>query len=124
MFEAFGSLLLEESGGVVVVLELESELLLSSGQSRPCPAPAPVVFRVHFSVVLPDVVPLDDVPLLEVPLVDVSLAGPDSARRMLPLESESSLEEPMPAQPDRVATPTAAATANQFRLFMSPTSLG
>lgn len=109
--EAFGSLLLEESGGVVVVLELESELVLSSGQSLPCPAPAPVVFRVHFSVVL------------EVPLVDVSLAEPESARRMLPLESASSLEEPMPAQPDR-AIPTAAATANQFRLFMSPTSLG
>jgi hypothetical protein len=72
-----GSLLLEESGGVVVVLELE----FASSQSCPWPAPAPVVSRVQSSALLSVELSVDELEL------DVSpeVFAPVSARRIVPV---------------------------------------
>lgn len=113
-----GSLLLEESGGVVVVLELELELLSpSGGQSRPCPAAAPVVLRVQSSD--PLVVLLFGVDVAGVARVDVL---PESARRMLPVVSLPSLERML--EQAESAIPSDAAIAIQCRFSMSSPRVG
>lgn len=130
-------LLLEESGGVDV---LEEPVVPSSGQSAPCPAPAPV-WSLHSTFAPPvmpvsselpvaygsllldelllsgdwdDVLPLDVVPD-DVVSEDVPLV---SARRMVPLSSSvSALLPPMFSQADS-AMPAAATSAIQYRYFI------
>ncbi|MDB6091629.1 MAG: hypothetical protein JWN85_4413 [Gammaproteobacteria bacterium] len=100
--DAFGSLLLDESGGVgLAPPEREPEVLLSA-QSDPCPAASPTLSGAH--------------------LPELCLAGavvPASARCIVPFVPLLSLSGDFIIEQPAIEMPNAVMTGNQYRFFMS-----